>query len=38
LSQEQLTLLIGGIELAKARPKEWYRKEIAEKGIEEAGN
>jgi transposase len=32
LSQEQLTLLIGGIELAKARPKEWYRKEIAEMG------
>jgi transposase len=38
LSQEQLTLLIGGIELAKTRPKEWYRKEIAENGIEKAGN
>ena len=30
LSQEQLTLLIGGIELAKASHKDWYRKEIAE--------
>jgi hypothetical protein len=29
-SQEQLTLLIGGIELAKTR--RWYRKEIAEIG------
>ena len=30
LSQEQLTLLIGGIELTKTRRKDWYRKEIAE--------
>jgi transposase len=27
-----INVAIGGIELAKARPKEWYRKEIAEKG------
>jgi hypothetical protein len=32
LSQEQLTLLIGGIELEAARRKDWYRKEIAEAG------
>jgi transposase len=30
LSQEQLTLLISGIELERARRKDWYRKEIAE--------
>jgi transposase len=30
LSQEQLTLLLGGIELQQTRPKDWYRKEIAE--------
>lgn len=32
LSQEQLTLLIGGIELKQTRRKDWYRKEIAEVG------
>lgn len=32
LSQEQLTLLIGGVELEAARRKDWYRKEIAEAG------
>jgi transposase len=32
LSQEQLALLIGGIELSKTKTKDWYRKEIAEIG------
>jgi transposase len=32
LSQEQLSMLIGGIELARARNKDWYRREIAETG------
>jgi transposase len=30
LSEEQLTLLIGGIELRQTRRKDWYRKEIVE--------
>ena len=30
LSQEQLTMLLGGIELEESRRKDWYRKEIAE--------
>ena len=30
LSQEQLSMLVGGIELKQTRRKDWYRKEIAE--------
>jgi transposase len=37
LSQEQLTMLIGGIELKASRPKDWYRKEIVEVGAEKSG-
>ncbi len=28
LSPEELTLLLGGIDLAATRPRRWYRKEI----------
>jgi len=38
LSQEQLTMLIGGIELKETRRKDWYRKEIVEAGAEKSGN
>ena len=37
LSQEQLTMLIGGIELRQTRRKDWYRKEIVEAGAEKPG-
>ena len=37
LSQEQLTMLIGGIELKQTRRKDWYRKEIVEIGAEKPG-
>jgi transposase len=37
LSQEQLTMLLGGIELAKTRRKNWYRKEMVEAGAEKPG-
>ena len=33
LSQEQLTMLIGGIELKQTRRKDWYWKEIVEAGV-----
>jgi transposase len=33
LSPEQLTMLIGGIELKQTRRKDWYRKEIVEAGV-----
>jgi hypothetical protein len=38
LSQEQLSMLIGGIELKETRPKDWYRKEMVEAGVEKAGD
>jgi transposase len=38
LSPEQLTMLIGGIELKQARRKDWYRKEIVETGAEKSAN
>ncbi len=28
-SREELTLLLGGIDLAQTRPRKWYRKEFA---------
>jgi len=31
MSSEELTLLVGGIELSRSRKKEWYRKEMVEK-------
>jgi transposase len=37
LSQEQLSMLIGGIELKQTRRKDWYRKEIVEIGAEKPG-
>ena len=37
LSQEQLTMLIGGIELKQTRRKDWNRKEIVEIGAEKPG-
>jgi len=37
LSQEQLSMLLGGIELKETRRKEWYRKEIVEIGVEKSG-
>jgi hypothetical protein len=38
LSEEQLTLLIGGIELRQTRRKDWYRKEIVEVSLKKAGS
>lgn len=40
LTHEELALLLGGIELARTRRKNWYRKEgwKLEKGEEKAGN
>jgi transposase len=40
LSQEELSLLLGGIDLAQTRRKDWYRKEVgfSEKVGEKAGN
>ena len=30
LSQEELTMLLGGIDLAQTRERKWYRRPIAE--------
>jgi hypothetical protein len=38
LSQEQLSMLIGGIELKQARRKDWYRKEIVGTVAEKSGD
>jgi len=40
VSQEELSLLLGGIDLAQTRRKDWYRKEVefSEKVGEKAGN
>lgn len=38
MSSEELTLLVGGIELSRSRKKEWYRKEVVEKSEEKAGH
>ncbi len=40
ISQEELALLLGGIELARTRRKNWYRKEglISKKVEEKVGN
>jgi transposase len=38
LSQEQLSMLIGGIELKATRRKDWYRQEIVESGAEKSCN
>jgi hypothetical protein len=40
LTHEELALLLGGIELARTRRKNWYRKEgsMLEKVEEKAGN
>jgi transposase len=38
MSSEELTLLIGGIELSRSRKKEWYRKERVEKSEEKTGH
>jgi transposase len=38
LSQEQLSMLIGGIELKQTRRKDWYWKERVETGVERPGN
>jgi hypothetical protein len=38
LSQEQFSMLIGGIELKQTRRKDWYRKEIVEAGVEKPGD
>jgi transposase len=37
LSQEQLAMLLGGIELKQSRRKDWYRKEMVEIGAEKSG-
>jgi transposase len=38
MSSEELTLLVGGIELSRSRKQEWYRKEMVEKSEEKAGH
>lgn len=38
MSSEELTLLVGGIELSRSRKKEWYRKEMVEKSEEKSGH
>ena len=40
ITQEELALLLGGIELAQTRRKNWYRKEsfLSKKVEEKAGN
>jgi transposase len=40
ITQEELALLLGGIELARTRRKNWYRKEsfLSKKVEEKAGN
>jgi transposase len=35
LSQEQLALVVGGIDLKQTRSKDWYRKETFEQKVEE---
>ena len=30
LSQEEFAMLLGGIDLAQARPRKWYRRPVAE--------
>jgi hypothetical protein len=37
LSQEQLAMLLGGIELKQSRRKDWYRKEMVGIGAEKSG-
>ena len=37
LSQEQLAMLLGGIELKQSRRKDWYRRETVEIGAEKPG-
>lgn len=34
LSQEQLTMLLGGIDLAQTRERKWYRKPLAKESSE----
>ena len=34
LSHEELTLLLGGIDLGQTRPRKWYRKSIGEEPTE----
>jgi transposase len=38
LSQEELTLLLGGLEVSRTRRKNWYRKEVelSEKKVKES--
>ena len=40
LSHEELSLLLGGIDLTRTKAKDWYRKTVSEreKVAEEAGN
>ena len=40
ISQEELSMLLGGIDLSQTRRKNWYRRELefSEKVIEKAGN
>jgi hypothetical protein len=30
LSHEQLSMLLGGIDLSQARPRKWYRRAVSE--------
>jgi len=34
LSQEQLAMLLGGIDLAQTRERKWYRKPLAQESSE----
>jgi hypothetical protein len=34
LSQEQFTMLLGGIDLAQTRERKWYRKPLAKESPE----
>jgi hypothetical protein len=34
LSHEELTLLLGGIDLGQTRPRKWYRKPLDEEPTE----
>ena len=34
LSHEELTLLLGGIDLGQTRPRKWYRKAVGEESTE----
>ncbi len=38
MSSEELLLLVSGIELSRARKKDWNRKEIVEAGAEKPGD